>query len=69
MLESILLVGTVGQVDTSTVCRYWARYVMYIGTLLLLGMYVADCAVCRSHTHRGGRGVRGVYVYVYVYVP
>lgn len=28
-------------------------------TLLLLGMYVADCAACRSHTHthRGGRGI------------
>lgn len=25
-------------------------------TLLLLGMYVADCAVCRSHTHTGGIG-------------
>lgn len=25
-------------------------------TLLLLGMYVADCAVCRSHTRTGGVG-------------
>lgn len=37
-------------------------------TLLLLGMYVADCAACRSHTHaQGGQG--GVCVSLYVYVP
>lgn len=35
------------------------RYVMSC-TLLLLGMYVADCAVCRSHT----RTHRGLYVYL-----
>lgn len=42
------------------------RYVMSC-TLLLLGMYVADCAVCRSHTRT--QGGRGVYVFKFPTKP
>lgn len=34
--------------------------------LLLLGMYVADCAVCRSHTHTGGIGWLGGCMCMYL---